>query len=1113
MLTLIKLEAEKVTMENHLQEAEGREGSKASHIRSLKESLTVEEQMRQQLEMVLQKVNDQHKADASPTGDHNTNDHDQAQDAPDDVLYFVPKLRPAVADGADEISYHGVIIDGALVCWVSFPGMYKAGWDGLVDGRHGDSVACVFLCEPKDGLGKHADDTENPGKCFCHRIYGKRNFRDFGYLHNIKKRRRACSEDELQRILQKAEAMHSDAIVFADDTPEQIALMEKKAEELWKEHGEIAAWGCEWYRIWLQKVEEAVRKGQTLRVVFFPGQCGEGTVSMGELPKADLWDGIGCGGSQKCEIATLKARGYKYEEVDVGEFLTGQFKRGDEAEALDGSTWRRCEVLDVPKKMISKEDVATWQVECKLSGRVFDSKHVRSSRDSLKSLLAAFHSSHDSLEKLFGEVGITIEKAQESGPRNGAPALSVKVEIKNIKQAHLLRDRVLEGELDIQLNKILSEKAPSSHTWDIGIEKNHFIELYERTLPGLLELTPHQYQKLQELESGNSQNLHLAAPAGAGKTFVALRYVVRHLRSSRSGRLLYVAPNRALLFHFVQWLMASLKAKSIDPRRTRIWERLLLKHQGQKAFWRPVLDGRHLKLQETPLGEDEFSLVVVDEAHQLFASGDEMDLLTLPRKKLLLLSDTSQSTHLHHHFPTAHYVELSEVIRSTQRIVAGAMPFQHAQSASSVQGMGTEGPPLKSFLFEVESEKTMMQDYVKHTVDTMWHVLQTFPGVSLSRRLALLVKDETFLQDFKPLMVQKIQEELPARRFAFVSCEECCSYLPSHLVPHSSSRDEEEIIVLDAVQNSRGLEQLIVVSIALDTSIDGNADNETRSYLYTGITRAQLQAVVVNHFIPDGWLAFLGTLKLKNEKFTQRAALAAIRKDAATSAVADAPRPATEKQDKEAAKQHTEVPDPGALRHKAGTQQGDEMSADKKADQDLKDMQSRADAVKVAAKELSELPELRVKGTSVWDTASNAINTKIVQLKFDPRISRLSEEMSWMELQPTGRAPSERALPSAVYDPHSHFMVVFGGGSGDGSSAWNDLWKLDLKEMSWMELQPTGRAPSERFGHSAVYDPHSHSMVVFGGWGFGGDRAGLILCFIFLVCFVLAPGCEQTMTY
>lgn len=68
---------------------------------------------------------------------------------------------------------------------------------------------------------------------------------------------------------------------------------------------------CHYYvvhRIWLQKVEEAVRKGQTLRVVFFPGQCGEGTVSMGELPKADLWDGIGCGGSQKCEIATLKAR-------------------------------------------------------------------------------------------------------------------------------------------------------------------------------------------------------------------------------------------------------------------------------------------------------------------------------------------------------------------------------------------------------------------------------------------------------------------------------------------------------------------------------------------------------------------------------------------------------------------------------------------------------------------------------------------------------------------------------------------------------------------------------------------------------------------------------------
>ena len=35
--------------------------------------------------------------------------------------------------------------------------------------------------------------------------------------------------------------------------------------------------------------------------------------------------------------------------------------------------------------------------------------------------------------------------------------------------------------------------------------------------------------------------------------------------------------------------------------------------------------------------------------------------------------------------------------------------------------------------------------------------------------------------------------------------------------------------------------------------------------------------------------------------------------------------------------------------------------------------------------------------------------------------------------------------------------------------------------MAWKKLQPTGRSPSERHGHSAVYDPESQSMLIFGG--------------------------------
>ena len=34
-------------------------------------------------------------------------------------------------------------------------------------------------------------------------------------------------------------------------------------------------------------------------------EVGEGREAFDDLPFADLWNGVGCGGSQKCEIAQL----------------------------------------------------------------------------------------------------------------------------------------------------------------------------------------------------------------------------------------------------------------------------------------------------------------------------------------------------------------------------------------------------------------------------------------------------------------------------------------------------------------------------------------------------------------------------------------------------------------------------------------------------------------------------------------------------------------------------------------------------------------------------------------------------------------------------------------
>merc|ERR1712107_791336 len=73
----------------------------------------------------------------------------------------------------------------------------------------------------------------------------------------------------------------------------------------------------------------AAERGQRLKVVYFAGAVGQGKIPMEELslPHRDPWDGVGLGGSQKCEVATLDqlrdqlGAQFEYDEVDVNDFM------------------------------------------------------------------------------------------------------------------------------------------------------------------------------------------------------------------------------------------------------------------------------------------------------------------------------------------------------------------------------------------------------------------------------------------------------------------------------------------------------------------------------------------------------------------------------------------------------------------------------------------------------------------------------------------------------------------------------------------------------------------------------------------------------------------------
>jgi len=94
----------------------------------------------------------------------------------------------------------------------------------------------------------------------------------------------------------------------------------------------------------------------------------------------------------------------------------------------------------------------------------------------------------------------------------------------------------------------------------------------------------------------------------------------------------------------------------------------------------------------------------------------------------------------------------------------------------------------------------------------------------------------------------------------------------------------------------------------------------------------------------------------------------------------------------------------------------------------------------------------------------------------------------WAPLTTTGTAPSERIGHSAIYDVANNRMIVFGG--RDSSGYRNDVHVLTLGTTpTWSEATPAGPIPSGRLGHTAVYDAANQRMVIFGGNDLASEKA------------------------
>eukprot|EP00438_Fugacium_kawagutii_P001616 Skav204370 [mRNA] locus=scaffold866:161073:167523:+ [translate_table: standard] len=945
------------------------------------------------------------------------------------ALRFTLKETAAVLDyGAGDISYYGGIEPVAENCYISFPGKFTAGWHALTKQLKGDSVACVFLCTKEDGLGVHHKDPDyEDGRCYCPKIYGKRDYERFGYLRKVGP---PYDDEKMRKAQEKAD--DTNAVLLREDaTPEEVKRAEAEAKKRWEKSSYVATWGCEWYYAWRKKVEEAVRLKQKLKVVFFPNQVGQGILTMEQLQdeNADPWDGIGCGGSQKSEIATVeemrktvKDGSWDYEGVDVCKFLNDTFQIGDAVDAKNESKWRRGRVINTE----STAKGVRWTVRsAQHPFEDFDTEHVRHVDVAMEKLEKK--KGFDLIEMLGdclpdGQEVLSVPKVHRL--QNGTSVMSVQLRSKSIEAMQKLRDRVLSGDLDLDLNQSFLKKHPHDN-WQLQIEKTEFVKSYRKTLFSRTELTAHQNEVLKELKPGT--DFHVKAAAGTGKTFLAVQKVLDTLAANQGGLVLFVAPQQALCLHFLRWL-AVMKAGHLDVESARaaILDqlcRIRLMHDPYDCFKKVFVESNRLVLAEDAEVKDQFLLAVVDESHNIYRSDIEQGLLNekFPAKQWILLSDKSQSSAVENHFPQFHRVSLTEVVRSTKRIVLGAAAFQVSEGERN-SSSSSEGPPLRSYIFEAK-EKAFppYQDYSTHVVIAMWDLIRAYPGLSFHQSLALIVPDDSFRDEFQPILQEALEKEISSKRFRLVTFEESLSSVL--LGVEDEPTENIECIVVDSMNNARGLEQLFVMAIGMDAEIDspGTSDLDTRANLYQSITRAQLMAMVVNHFVPGGWLEHLTLLELREDVFTEEVGQGEVSSDAAAEVVKAAAeatkqpsaKPNKSTSNKTATEGSTATGDTtqtsehasASLREPMTTKKSHKSSSASAGTVDNAEFQG-ANEPSTAAGDTTAVVKPQTTSSSVWDS-SRSMKTSNAKLRFDPRVSGI----------PDGLFKRLQSLPGSVEPP------------------------------------------------------------------------------------------------
>jgi len=413
------------------------------------------------------------------------------KDALNELMLFSDEI-PEPRHMASFLEFRSTITDGGQVlavegidCIASFPGLYSRGWGAEFDPRL-MSVASVFLHPDAPELGQHAKnpDASQAGQnpCYCRTIYGERDYKKMGYLIWIP---RKASKDERHRLQAYAERTGAVLVEESLASVQECIGKAEQAKRRFEENGGVAAWGCKWFSHWTRRIQEAAARKQRLLVYFYQGDVGKGKRKWEYLAdkRKDPWDGIGLGGSQKCEVAYLdlmrkeKGSAYDYVECDVAELIGRQLASQVDGE-LKRARWAQVDHL-----------VSPFRLHREVSAQVDTARFTQEQAiEILGDAALHFYEQHcvnkvpfDVLRRKIGKVKYRLRKITDATALRAAKTLSAYDEMKLLRQfladffeavaadRRIAHERIWRLRSDIEkLRRQLSKPVLHSHRYGHG---------------------------------------------------------------------------------------------------------------------------------------------------------------------------------------------------------------------------------------------------------------------------------------------------------------------------------------------------------------------------------------------------------------------------------------------------------------------------------------------------------------------------------------------------------------------------------------------------------------------------------------------------------------------